>query len=766
MDSVQIRRIVLGVTLLSLLGAALLLRSRRPPAGSREQALVNEFLRLESAETEFVRREWSAELDAEKAEDQVTRLWDTLNQSPEAWPVLDGLAVERFHLPKLKSASEADAGIRFQRFSGDTNRAGSAGEWRDQLGTWRREGWKLAHSHWRLPGHEPATNGRPAYSRVEVAAHLSREVPPERLQLAARLRVRWAPAEGGEATPAEVWVESLEVARRSGPPPFRPWIEADIPVPRHTVFTDPLIAADLDEDGFSELLLVGAGRVWRNRAAGAERAFEAEAFPGLPPERLFAAAWTDSNRDGRGELWLGSSAGLLVGEMNAEGKLAGTPRLAWAAPQPLKHPQVLALADVDRDGDLDVWLAQYKLPYQGGQFPTPWFDANDGFANYLLLNDGTGQFRDATTESGLAAKSRRRSYSASFIDLDGDGDADLVNVSDFAGVDVFLNDGRGHFTDVTASLGAARHAFGMAHALNDVNHDGRLDLLLLGMDSPVAERLNALGLDRPLPGRGVAGISVRAAMVHGNRLLLGAAVGLGEAAGGLAESLRRTGWTWGCAWSDFNNDGELDLAVANGHETLASTRDYERQFWLHDCFVAGSTNAPVPDLFFRNAAGRRRGEQASYGGWQANQLLLSAAGATPRNFAWLLGVAETADSRNLVADDFDGDGRLDLAVTTFELFPAKRQRLLVYRNELPVSDRNWIGLQLGAANLGARVVVRTDRREHVRWSVVGDSFRSQHPARLHFGLGGEVPREVQIIRADGRKSVLANPRMNAWQPVP
>jgi hypothetical protein len=58
MDSVQIRRIVLGVTLLSLLGAALLLRSRRPPAGSREQALINEFLRLESAETEFVRREW------------------------------------------------------------------------------------------------------------------------------------------------------------------------------------------------------------------------------------------------------------------------------------------------------------------------------------------------------------------------------------------------------------------------------------------------------------------------------------------------------------------------------------------------------------------------------------------------------------------------------------------------------------------------------------------------------------------------------------
>ncbi len=766
MDSVPIRRVILGVALVGVLGASLFLRARRSPAGSREQALVQEFLRLESAETEFIRSEWSAELDAEKAEDQVTRLWDALNQAPEAWPALEGLAVERFHLPKQESAGEADAGIQFQQFSGDTNRTGSSSEWRAWLAGVRREGWKLAHSHWRLPWHEPATNGRPAYSRVEFTAHLSREAPPERLQLAARLRVRWAPAEGGEATPSEVWVESLEVARRSGPPPFRPWVEAEIPVPRHTVFTDPLIAADLDADGFSELLLVGAGRVWRNRAAGAERAFEAEAFPGLPPERLFAAAWTDSNRDGRGELWLGSSAGLLVGEVNAEGKLAGAPKLAWAAPQPLKHPQVLALADVDGDGDLDVWLAQYKLPYQGGQFPTPWFDANDGFASYLLLNDGAGRFLDATAESGLAGKARRRTYSASFIDLDGDGDADLVNVSDFAGADVFLNDGRAHFTDVTASLGAARHAFGMAHALNDVNHDGRPDLLLLGMDSPVAERLNALGLDRPLPGRGVAGIPVRAAMVHGNRLLLGAAAGLGEAADRLAESLRRTGWTWGGAWSDFNNDGELDLAVANGHETLASTRDYERQFWLHDCFVAGSTNSPVPDLFFRNAAGRRRGEQASYGGWQANQLLLSGVGAVPRNFAWLLGVAEVADSRNLVADDFDGDGRLDFAVTTFELHPAKRQRLLVYRNELPFGDRHWIGLQLAAADLGARVEVRTDRQTHVRWWVAGDSFRSQHPARLHFGLGAELPREVHVIRPSVRRSVLAAPRVDAWQPVP
>ena len=59
---------------------------------------------------------------------------------------------------------------------------------------------------------------------------------------------------------------------------------------------------------------------------------------------------------------------------------------------------------------------------------------------------------DATEEAGLTAKRNRRTYAASFVDLDEDHDLDLVVSADFAGTDVYLNDGTGHFTDKTQTM--------------------------------------------------------------------------------------------------------------------------------------------------------------------------------------------------------------------------------------------------------------------------------------------------------------------------
>src|SRR5947208_8666907 len=167
--------------------------------------------------------------------------------------------------------------------------------------------------------------------------------------------------------------------------------------------------------------------------------------------------------------------------------------------------------------------------------PKPYYDANDGHPAYLLLNDGHGNFSDATVAAGLDKKRWRRSYSGSMVDLDGDGRLDLVVVSDFAGVDLYRNDGQGHFTDVTRDWVAEPHAFGMAHALADFNADGPLELLMIGMNSPTVDRLDHLGLSRPASEVEEA---MRSRMTYGNRLYLSRPGG-GSEQSALSDSIAR-----------------------------------------------------------------------------------------------------------------------------------------------------------------------------------------------------------------------------------
>ena len=77
------------------------------------------------------------------------------------------------------------------------------------------------------------------------------------------------------------------------------------------------------------------------------------------------------------------------------GTFKGEASLAWQAPEKVLDPMVMTTGDIDGDGDADLWLSQYKLPYVKGQMPTPIYDANDGFPGYLLLNDGTGRLTDS-----------------------------------------------------------------------------------------------------------------------------------------------------------------------------------------------------------------------------------------------------------------------------------------------------------------------------------------------------------------------------------
>ncbi|MBX3734356.1 MAG: CRTAC1 family protein [Verrucomicrobiae bacterium] len=736
----------------------------RSPAEAAE-AIARQYLAIEEREQAVARGLWAPEIEAQRFEDVLHQIWDSLNAATNDWRILQDISLEQVSLLDIGIPEALPHGIWRVRQAPGAGKTLDRLDWRDWIEGWAAAGWEIRGTRWALRSHQTAGRGQHARSHIWIGARLERLKPEQRATLDLEATVTWTSSDSGIAEVTSLRVDRLTVLHRLGPPPFRLWLEADLP-PESTRFNDPLIIRDLDGDGRPELLMVGAASVWWNGTGQASSApFDRKEVAGVPEERIQAAVLADVDGDGREDLVIAGATGLRWAAA-FDGRTEPDWRQGWTAPGLLRHPQAIAVGDVDGDGDVDLWLVQYKLPYQQGQFPTPWYDARDGFSSHLLLNDGRGRFLEATEASGLGPVGRRRSYSASFVDVDGDGALDLLNVSDFAGLDFLRNTGHGRFEDLTPSLGPDRHAFGMAHVVSDANGDGHPDVLMLGMDSIVASRLLALGVRRPVPGEPANAV---VGMTAGNRLFLGSTDGarpLRGAPAAWASGLAATGWSWGGAWEDFDNDGRLDLAVANGHETRSSTVDYERQFWLHDRFVAGSTNDPAAEFYFRTAAGRRQAARASYGGWQDNILRLQVKDGDYAEVAWLLGVADPEDCRNLVAADLDLDGRLDLVVTTQEGWPRQRQRLRIYRNELEAVGR-WIGFRFrGSVPSGVRVTVTSGETQFSRWRLTGDSFRSQGPAAVHFGLGHSSAGRTVIDWGPGRAPTsLEAPQNDRWNIV-
>lgn len=696
------------------------------------------FLEIDASLTARVDSDFRSERESEGLRNGIVEFWDRLNRDPQQAFATD------LQPRSITLASPV---------AGNTLRSWDSARWTQQLKTWTAEGWRFQRSRWFVEGFSRQSNHFNVDVRFEIL--VDRAAPQmARARFRGRAHFSTTASDPPDNVPwhgRDVRVDEFESQWGEGSPRFETAFEASIPIPPHSLFTDPLLALSSPEG--IDLLLVGAATWYRHR----NNQWVIEPLPGLLPEPIRAAAIADWNRDGSPDLLVAGSTDIrwLRGP-----RWEGPGEVLWKSPERLPHPQSLAVADFDGDGDLDLFLGQYKVPYQGGQFPTPWYDAADGFPSHLLRNDGPKGLIDVTRDAGLGAKSRRRIYSASFVDWDEDGRMDLVWASDFAGLDLFRNAGTGRFEDATGRLGGNRFAFGMGHLTGDFDGDGRTDIFLVGMDSPVAARLDRAGeWDR----RWDLDPGMRRAMTYGNRLLKGTADGFEPAPRG--DSLARGGWAWAATALDVENDGNLDFHLTNGHETRASVRDYEEEFWTRDLHAAGSTNDRVALLLFRNAAGRRAAAQASYGGWQHSALFRGAGAGAWSESAWIDGTAIPADTRNAVAMDYDLDGRMDLAVTTLEGWPVVRQRLIILHNRTP-SPGNWIGLHFDDhCGLGTRVRVKAGGLTAERRIHAGESHRSQTCGSVHFGLGVHQRIDSVELLPPGTtqwRRIEPTPPINRW----
>tara|TARA_B100000315_G_scaffold615_1_gene543 strand:+ start:807 stop:3095 length:2289 start_codon:yes stop_codon:yes gene_type:complete len=710
---------------------------------------------------------WQAEELAQHYEQRFVQLWDELLRSDAKYQILKQFPLETLALGDADAVEVEflDLGITHTRF-GQPRRELATAEWQALLEQFERDGYVIDQTEWHHSRFEPPEGDRPARSEVSATIHAARAQPAHRVILQATLDVTWSLRVDAQdiPIPERIALSRLDLLGRHAPAAFEKVFEVERLGTRFPIL--PLLVYDLDGDGLSEIILGGRNLAIWNRGDGQ---FEAEAFLEDGTDRIFAdaAILADFTNDGHVDfVGVDIERYPLLFEGDANGKF--TKPGVRIADVTFEQPKSFTAGDADGDGDLDLFIANYKNAYEGGQMPTPYYDANDGYPAALLRNDGGGVFTDVTEAAGLVPKRNRRTYSSSFVDLDDDGDQDLLVVSDFAGFDMYLNDGHGRFTDVTDRFGENRHLFGMAHTFGDYDQDGALDFYVIGMSSTTARRLESLGIgpeDKPEHN------ALRAAMGYGNRMFLRR--GNGYELASFNDDVARSGWSWGTSTFDFDNDGDRDIFVANGHLSGGSTADYCTTFWRHDIYTDDSQDDASRETMFQFVMSPLQDTAISWNGYEHKVLWMkmNGDGGEFTNVAYLFGVAFEYDGRAVVTEDLDGDGVVDLLVAEYKSGGGSGDdddhRLHVYQNRLAEAG-NWIGVRLDDAaggfwTLGATITLESAAGTQVQRLVAGDSYSAQHSASAHFGLGeATAVGAVEVRWANGTVRRIERPEINQY----
>ena len=349
-----------------------------------------------------------------------------------------------------------------------------------------------------------------------------------------------------------------------------------------------------------------------------------------------------------------------------------------------------SLLDIDRDGDLDLFVANY-LSLDLATAPEPGHGVNctwkglpvncgpKGLAtdtNLLYRNNGDGTFTDVSAASGVSRVTGRYSMTAAAADLDGDGWIDIYVATDSTAAILYRNNHDGTFTDVALPSGAAYNEMGspqagMGVALGDVDADGALDIL----KTHFADDIPALYRNR---GRGLfEDVAMQAGLAVQNRFV-----------------------EWGAALPDLDNDGWMDVFYVTGNvypEIEAKLPQYPHR---------------SPRIVFRNTGGGRFVDVTTSSG---------------------PGVTTPQSSRGAAFGDIDGDGDVDALVMNMNAPPS------LLRNDTP-GGHHWLTVRLEGTRsnrqgIGATVLVTSGGRTQARAVLSQTSYYSVDDLRPSFGLG-------------------------------
>ncbi len=463
---------------------------------------------------------------------------------------------------------------------------------------------------------------------------------------------------------------------------------------------------DIDNDGredliFVEGLLPGSGTqrrwatVYRNLGGGryadvsAEMGLDVspalartlESADGLRYGMGIAAA--DADNDGFTDLAITSVGGVRLFR-NVRGTRFEDVTAASGLADRRGFSTCAMWVDYDRDGLVDLFVCNYVqwsartdlfCSADGGEkaYCTP--QAYRGSTSWLFRNLGTGRFEDVTARAGLFDVTSK-ALGVTLLDHDQDGWPDLFVANDTVPNRLYRNNRDGTFTELGLQSGLAFSADGRARAgmgvdAAEIDSSGRPSVAVTNFSNEM------VGLYVPRDEGFYVDTAPQGDIGRVTRQTLG----------------------WGCFFFDVDLDGALDLLVVNGHLDAALAR---RQ---------GQPTQALPPHLFHNREGRFQDIAASVGG----------------------GFADPKVGRGASFADIDGDGDLDVLVTT------NGGAARLYRNDTPgrhgVVRLRLRGTQSNRDAIGARVTATVGEQRVSRHVRSGSSYLSQSELVVTFGLG-------------------------------
>ena len=367
----------------------------------------------------------------------------------------------------------------------------------------------------------------------------------------------------------------------------------------------------------------------------------------------------DYNNDGWNDLFVSYYGQNALYRNNGNGKFTDVTKEAGLEQDRLRWNSGCAFLDYDKDGHLDLFVGNY-IDLDLKTTPTP-DEANctykgiivacgppglDGGKNFLYHNKGNGTFEDVSKKAGMWGTLGTYALSCAAVDLDGDGWPDIYVANDSTSATLYVNQKDGTFKDQAIEAGVAyspdgKPQAGMGVSVGDYNRDGLPDLVKTNFAGDTDSLYMNLG-DGSFDDRTYqAGLGV-------NTRLLG----------------------WGISFMDIDNDGWLDILVANGHVypevdgTQVDAAYAERKY------------------LYRNLRNGQFEDASLKGG---------------------VGITADAKARGFAVGDYDNDGDMDAVVNCVNAVP----QLLRCDSTL---GRSWIkirlvGVKSNKTGIGAKIKV-------------------------------------------------------------